>query len=125
MEAAGEVTAVGAGVSALKVGDRVAYVARAPGAYAQERVLRADQVTFDRNTGIAAQFLVALKVARISAEILAWPELSGVYEDADYGDVALRPACLDQREVTVMQIPHCRNEPDPFFGLASHCESAA
>ncbi|MEX3983147.1 quinone oxidoreductase [Paraburkholderia sp. EG287A] len=44
MEAAGEVTALGKGVSALKVGDRVAYVARPPGAYAQERVLRADQV---------------------------------------------------------------------------------
>jgi NADPH2:quinone reductase len=44
MEAAGEVTAVGRGVSTLKVGDRVAYVARPPGAYAQERVLRADQV---------------------------------------------------------------------------------
>ncbi|MBV8260140.1 MAG: quinone oxidoreductase [Paraburkholderia sp.] len=44
MEAAGEVTAVGSGVSALKVGDRVAYVARPPGAYAQERVLRADLV---------------------------------------------------------------------------------
>ncbi|MEX3951888.1 quinone oxidoreductase [Paraburkholderia sp. EG287B] len=44
MEAAGEVTAVGRGVSTLKVGDRVAYVARPPGAYAQERVLRADQL---------------------------------------------------------------------------------
>jgi len=44
MEAAGEVTAVGAGVSGLKAGDRVAYVARPPGAYAQERVLKAEQV---------------------------------------------------------------------------------
>ncbi len=44
MEAAGEVSAVGPGVSGLKVGDRVAYVARPPGAYAQERLLRADQV---------------------------------------------------------------------------------
>ena len=44
MEAAGEVTAVGKGVSTLNVGDRVAYVARPPGAYAQERVLRADQL---------------------------------------------------------------------------------
>ncbi|TDV12136.1 quinone oxidoreductase family protein [Paraburkholderia caballeronis] len=43
-EAAGEVTAVGAGVTALKAGDRVAYVARPPGAYAQERVLKAAQV---------------------------------------------------------------------------------
>ncbi|AIO75669.1 quinone oxidoreductase family protein [Burkholderia multivorans] len=44
MEAAGEVTAVGEGVSALKVGDRVAYVAQPPGAYAQERVLSAERV---------------------------------------------------------------------------------
>jgi NADPH2:quinone reductase len=35
MEAAGEVTAVGDGVSALKAGDRVAYVGQPPGAYAQ------------------------------------------------------------------------------------------
>jgi NADPH:quinone reductase len=41
MEAAGEVTAVGPGVEGLRVGDRVAYVARPPGAYAQERVLPA------------------------------------------------------------------------------------
>ncbi|WP_133650633.1 quinone oxidoreductase family protein [Paraburkholderia flava] len=44
MEAAGEVTAVGGGVSGLKVGDRIAYVARPPGAYAQERVLPAKDV---------------------------------------------------------------------------------
>ncbi|PRG38192.1 quinone oxidoreductase family protein [Burkholderia multivorans] len=44
MEAAGEVTAVGEGVSALKVGDRVACVAQPPGAYAQERVLSAERV---------------------------------------------------------------------------------
>jgi NADPH:quinone reductase len=44
MEAAGEVTAVGKGVTSVKPGERVAYVARPPGAYAQERVLRADQV---------------------------------------------------------------------------------
>src|SRR3569623_1746240 len=44
MEAAGEVIAGGAGVNDLKAGDRVAYVARPPGAYAQERVLPAAQV---------------------------------------------------------------------------------
>jgi NADPH2:quinone reductase len=41
MEAAGEVTALGPDVEGLKAGDRVAYVARPPGAYAQERVLPA------------------------------------------------------------------------------------
>ncbi|MEQ5841650.1 quinone oxidoreductase [Paraburkholderia acidicola] len=44
MEAAGEVSAVGAGVDNLRVGDRIAYVARPPGAYAQERVLLAEKV---------------------------------------------------------------------------------
>ncbi|MFM0694173.1 quinone oxidoreductase [Paraburkholderia graminis] len=43
MEAAGEVIALGSDVSDLKTGDRVAYVARPPGAYAQERVLPAAQ----------------------------------------------------------------------------------
>src|SRR5581483_4003786 len=42
MEAAGVVTEVGSGVTRFKSGDRVAYVARPPGAYAQERVLPAD-----------------------------------------------------------------------------------
>ncbi|MCA7930240.1 quinone oxidoreductase [Burkholderia cepacia] len=44
MEAAGEVTAVGEGVTALKAGDRVAYVGQPPGAYAQERVMPAERV---------------------------------------------------------------------------------
>src|SRR6516162_10132570 len=42
-EAAGEVTAVGPGVTDLKVGDRVAYVV-ALGCYAAERVVPADRV---------------------------------------------------------------------------------
>lgn len=42
MEAAGEVTAVGPNVTRFAPGDRVAYVARPPGAYAEERVLPAD-----------------------------------------------------------------------------------
>jgi NADPH2:quinone reductase len=41
-EGAGEVTAVGPGVTDLKVGDRVAYVV-AMGAYAEERLLAADR----------------------------------------------------------------------------------
>src|SRR4051812_26892377 len=41
-EGAGEVTAVGSGVTDLKVGDRVAYVV-AMGAYAEERLLNADR----------------------------------------------------------------------------------
>lgn len=44
MEAAGVVTAVGAGVTHLKVGDRVAYAAQPPGAYAEARTMPAAQV---------------------------------------------------------------------------------
>ena len=43
MEGAGRVEALGAGVSGLKVGDRVAY-AMALGAYAEERVIAADRL---------------------------------------------------------------------------------
>jgi len=43
MEGAGEITAVGAGVTDLKVGDRVAYAGPA-GGYATERLIAADRV---------------------------------------------------------------------------------
>ena len=43
MEGAGEVTAVGPGVTEFKVGDRVAY-ANPVGSYAQERVIPADRI---------------------------------------------------------------------------------
>ncbi len=44
MEASGVVAAVGEGVTHLKVGDRVAYAAAPPGAYAEARVMPAAQV---------------------------------------------------------------------------------
>ncbi|WP_227268336.1 quinone oxidoreductase family protein [Roseobacter weihaiensis] len=44
MEAAGVIEAVGAGVTHLKVGDRAAYAAAPPGAYAEARVMPAAQV---------------------------------------------------------------------------------
>ncbi len=46
MEGAGVVEAIGPGVTEVKVGDRVAYACRPPGAYAEVRVMRAaDLVT--------------------------------------------------------------------------------
>lgn len=44
MEAAGVVDAVGAGVTHLKAGDRVAYASQPPGAYSEARVMQAAQV---------------------------------------------------------------------------------
>ncbi|WP_176050404.1 quinone oxidoreductase [Burkholderia sp. BCC1644] len=66
MEAAGEVTAVGDGVTALKIGDRVAYVGQPPGAYAQERVMPAerlvklpDGISYDDAASVMLQGLTA------------------------------------------------------------------
>ncbi|KWZ36883.1 quinone oxidoreductase family protein [Burkholderia anthina] len=66
MEAAGEVTAVGDGVTAFKTGDRVAYVGQPPGAYAQERVMPAerlvklpDEISYDDAASVMLQGLTA------------------------------------------------------------------
>ena len=44
MEASGTVTAIGAGVAAVAVGDRVAYASAPIGAYATDRVIAADRL---------------------------------------------------------------------------------
>jgi len=66
MEAAGIVEAVGEGVTHLKPGDRAAYAATPPGAYAQARVMPAaqvcplpDEISFDQ---AAAMMLKGLTV---------------------------------------------------------------
>ncbi len=66
MEAAGVVTAVGSGVSHLKVGDRVAYASQPPGAYATDRTMSAQHLvklpkSIDFDTG-AAMMLKGLTV---------------------------------------------------------------
>ena len=70
MEASGTVAAVGQGVTAVAVGDRVAYATAPIGAYATERVINADRLVrlpdnIDFNTaaammlqGITAQYLL-------------------------------------------------------------------
>jgi NADPH2:quinone reductase len=44
VEGAGVVSEVGSGVSSIRVGERVAYAAGAPGSYSEERVLPADRL---------------------------------------------------------------------------------
>lgn len=70
MEGAGVVEAVGEGVSHVKVGDRVAYAGRPPGAYAQVRVMPAaflvvlpEALSFEQGAammlqGMTAQYLL-------------------------------------------------------------------
>jgi NADPH2:quinone reductase len=68
MEAAGIVTAVGGGVSEVKIGDRVAY-AGPIGAYAQERLIAADRVV-KIPEGISTEEAAAMMLQGMTAEYL-------------------------------------------------------
>lgn len=76
MEAAGIVEAVGAGVTHLKEGDRVAYAAQPPGAYTEARVMPAaqvcplpDAISFEEGAAMMLKGLTAHYLFRRTAEI--------------------------------------------------------
>lgn len=75
MEAAGIVEAVGAGVTHLKPGDRAAYAANPPGAYAEARVMPAAQVC-PLPDGISFEDAAAIMLQGMTVEYLfhrVWP----------------------------------------------------
>ena len=67
-EGAGEVVAVGPGVEALKIGDRVAY-ASAPGGYAEERLVPADKLV-KLPQGIAYETAAAMMLQGMTVRYL-------------------------------------------------------
>ena len=69
MEGAGEVLAVGEGVSELAVGDRVAYAAAPPGGYCEERLIAADKVVKIPD-GISDEQAAAMMLQGMTAEYL-------------------------------------------------------
>lgn len=75
MEAAGIVEAVGAGVTHLRLGDRAAYAANPPGAYAEARVMPAAQVC-PLPDGISFEDAAAIMLQGMTVEYLfhrVWP----------------------------------------------------
>ncbi|MEE8545557.1 MAG: quinone oxidoreductase [Alphaproteobacteria bacterium] len=79
LEGAGVVEAVGEGVSAVSVGDRVAYAAPPPGAYAEARVMPADRLVVVPE-GIDDQQAAAMMLKGMTAEYLlrrTYPVRSG------------------------------------------------
>ena len=78
MEGAGEVVAVGAGVTEFAPGDRVAYAARPPGAYAQERVIAAasvvrlpDAISYEQGAAMMLQGMTAQYLLRRTYRVKA------------------------------------------------------
>jgi len=69
VEAAGVVEAIGSGVSEAKVGDRVAYVARPPGAYAEAAVVPADRLVRIPE-GISDEVAAAIKLKGMTVWML-------------------------------------------------------
>lgn len=69
LEAAGEITAMGYGVSDLAVGDRVAYASAPLGAYAEERLMPADRVVPLPDT-VDARSAAALMLKGLTAHFL-------------------------------------------------------
>ena len=89
-EGAGVIDAVGAGVTHLAVGDRVAYTARAPGSYAEARIMPAfpvvklpDAIDFETAAammlkGLTVQYLLRqTRVTLAPGELILWHAAAG------------------------------------------------
>ncbi|MDT0635629.1 quinone oxidoreductase [Spectribacter hydrogenoxidans] len=69
LEAAGEITAIGDGVTDLAIGDRVAYASAPLGAYAEERLMPADRVV-PLPDAVDARSAAALMLKGLTAHFL-------------------------------------------------------
>src|SRR5262245_31886715 len=88
-EGAGVVEAVGAGVTHVKAGDRVAYSGGAPGAYSEARVMPAERlvalpepISFETGaammlTGLTAQYLLKQTYKVRAGETVLWHAAAG------------------------------------------------
>ena len=101
MEAAGVIEAVGAGVTHVKVGDRVAYASMPPGSYCERRVMPAaqvcplpDEISFEQG---AAMMLQGMTVQYLFHRTT--PLSKGRYGFVSCGSRRRRFDCLPMGEV--------------------------
>ena len=70
LEAAGEVEAVGPGVTHIKAGDRVAYAGGPPGAYSEVRLIPADKLV-KIPTGVSDEQAAAMMLKGLTVQYLS------------------------------------------------------
>ncbi len=124
LEGAGVVEAVGAGVSELSVGDRVAYASAPMGAYAEQRVMPADRVVRIPD-GIDEQVAAGMMLKGMTAEYLlrrTYPVQSGqtILFHAAAGGVGLI-ACQWARDLGVTVIGTVGSDEKAELAAAHGC----
>ena len=124
MEAAGVIEAVGPGVDGFKVGDRVAYAARPPGAYCEVRVMAAagvvklpDALSFEQGAAMMLQGMTAQYLLRRTYPVRAGQT---ILIHAAAGGVGLI-ACQWARALGVTMIGTVGSEEKAALARANGC----
>lgn len=125
VEAAGEVVEVGDAVTTLKPGQRVAYAARPPGAYAEERVIPADRLVAlpdaINNEQAAAMMLKGMTAYMLLSQVHSVQPGEAVLIHAAAGGVGLI-ACQWARHLGATVIGTVGSEAKAELARAHGCE---
>ena len=125
VEAAGEVVAVGNAVTGLQPGQRVAYAARPPGAYAEERIIPADRLVplpdAIHNEQAAAMMLKGMTAHMLLAQIHAVQPGEPILIHAAAGGVGLI-ACQWAKQLGATVIGTVGSEEKAELAQAHGCD---
>lgn len=125
VEAAGEVVAVGDAVTGLQPGQRVAYAARPPGAYAEERIIPADRLVplpdAIHNEQAAAMMLKGMTAHMLLAQIHAVQPGEPILIHAAAGGVGLI-ACQWAKQLGATVIGTVGSEEKAELAQAHGCD---
>ncbi|AGM40137.1 quinone oxidoreductase [Spiribacter salinus M19-40] len=125
VEAAGEVVAVGDAVTGLQPGQRIAYAARPPGAYAEERIIPADRLVplpdAIHNEQAAAMMLKGMTAHMLLAQIHAVQPGEPILIHAAAGGVGLI-ACQWAKQLGATVIGTVGSEEKAELAQAHGCD---